>query len=302
MEQLNTGTNGSITPPYANEAGVGKTGKPWVAVHRYRLLAFSGLAIFLAALFALGMPIWSSPLEIEIETPNDRDQANNISFKTPEENLRGSVRNARGFFGRNMILESEVYPCINGWCEPRLIGQVDANGIWMIPHVLLRYPAKNTGQAKLQVILVKNRHSHAPLQYFYSNTLNATFPKPEITLESICDHRITASMPRRIGCKSLKLEGKARSLLWMRERICVQIISKGNKAFCLPAALRNSATDENSWTLYYKSPVSGNLEVNIGLDATTTGKACNPQSVLLSEHFLLAAQAHPPKGSAHGNL
>jgi hypothetical protein len=66
--------------------------------------------------------------------------------------------------------------------------------------------------------------------------------------------------------------------------------------------LRNSATDENSWTLYYKSPVSGNLEVNIGLDATTTGKACNPQSVLLSEHFLLAAQAHPPKRSAHGNL
>lgn len=302
MDQLSKGTNGNVAPIATKEAKTGKVGKSRVASLRYRLLAASGLAVFLTALVVLQMPVWSSPLEIEIERPNGPGKTTNIRFKAPEENLRGSVRNARGLFGRNMVLESEVYPCINGWCEPRLVGQVDANGIWMIPHVLLRYPAKNTGQVQLQVILVKNRGSHAPLEYFYSNTLNATFPKPEITLESICDHPITAFMSRRIECKSLKLKGKARNLLWMREQICVQIISKDNKILCLPAALRNSAPDENSWTLDYKSRVSGNFDVNIGLDATTTGKPCNPQSVLLSQHFQLAAQTHPLKGSAHGNL
>jgi len=299
MEQLNTGANGSITPAGAKE---GKAGKSRAAGHRYRLFAASWLAIFSAALLVLQMPIWSSPLEIEIETPNDRGQITNIRFRTPEASLRGSVRNAHGFLGRSMVSESEVYPCINGRCEPRLVGQVNANGVWVIPHVLLRHPARNTGEVKLQVILVRNRHSHAALEYFYSNILNATLPKPEITLESVCGHPVTASMPPRIGCKSLKLEGKARSLLWTRERICVQIISKGNKTLCLPAALRHSDGDENSWTLHYQSAVSGNLEVNIGLDATTTGKACNPQSVLLSEHFQLAAQSRPLKGSALGSL
>lgn len=300
MEHLSTSANGNISPA-AKEAGADK--KLRAASSRYWLLTASGLVVFLAGiLVALRMPIRPSALEIAIETPNDRSQTSNIHFKTPQTKLRGTVDNAYGLFGRNMVSESEVYPCINGWCEPGLIGKVDTNGVWVIPNVPLRHPAENTGEGKLQVILVKNRHSHAPAEYLYSNTLNAAFPKPEIKLESICDYPVTASIPRRIGCKSLKLEGKARSLLWMRERICVQIITRNGKTFCLPAALHSSDMDENSWTLRLEKTVTGELKISIGLDSTTTGEVCSLQSVLFSGHFQVSSRVRPLKEDVHGNL